>query len=120
MYKQQYTISHTQENVICLSSVGYSPLTLTMMAGEKHIDPVTKMSLCHCTEEDFVLSITSQKANLCTALPTQNTTENNYHLTSTKHNCTSAKCIFNWNTLVTGHQQWIVIFSQSKPFPRSN
>ena len=47
------------------------------MAGEKHIDPVTKMSLCHCTEENFVLSITSQKANLCTVLLTQNTAENN-------------------------------------------
>jgi len=45
MLKQLYIISHTQENAIRLTSVGYSSLTLAMMAGEKHIDPVTNMSL---------------------------------------------------------------------------
>jgi hypothetical protein len=37
MFKQHYIISHTEENAIGLTSVGYSPLTLTLMAREKYI-----------------------------------------------------------------------------------
>jgi hypothetical protein len=64
MFKQQYIISHTEDNAVDLHSMGYSPLTLTMMAREKHINPVTNMSLCHYTEEDFFLSITQAKRQI--------------------------------------------------------
>jgi len=31
-----------------------------------------------------------------------------------KHHCTSAQCIFNWHTLVTGHRQERVVFPQQQ------
>jgi hypothetical protein len=42
-----------------------------------------------------------------------------YYLTRTKHDCTSTKRIFNWNTSVTRPKQWTVAFPQRKPLPRS-
>jgi len=42
-----------------------------------------------------------------------------YYLTRTKHNCTSAKRIFNWKTLVTGHIERNVVSPQLKALPRS-
>ena len=49
--------------------------------------------------------ITSLKPILCTALTTQNATENNcIASTRTKPDCVPAQCICNWNTSVTGHK----------------
>ena len=40
-----------------------------------------------------------------------------YYLTHKKHDYTSATCIFNWNTSVTGHKQEGVGFLQWKKLP---
>ena len=40
-----------------------------------------------------------------------------YYLTYKKHDCTSATCTFNWNTLVTDNKQEGVGFLQSKQLP---
>jgi hypothetical protein len=50
-----------------------------------------------------VLFVTGVKSNLCTALTTQNTIENNC-ITRTKHVFTSSRCAFNWDILVNGHK----------------
>jgi hypothetical protein len=42
------------------------------------------------------------------------------YLTCAELDGTSTKCIFNWNTLVTGHQQGVASFSKYKPLPRSS
>jgi len=42
-----------------------------------------------------------------------------YHLTCTKHDCTSGRWIFNWNTSINGHKQGTVAFAQRKPQSRS-
>jgi len=42
-----------------------------------------------------------------------------YYLTRTKHDCTSVRCVFKWNTLVTGNKQGRVGFPQLKQLPRS-
>jgi hypothetical protein len=54
-----------------------------------------------------------QKSNLETALTKQNTTEYNYYLAHTEHDCTATTCIFNWNTYITGHIQGTVVFPSS-------
>lgn len=43
-----------------------------------------------------------------------------YYLTRTKHDCTSAQRIFNWNiSVVSGHKRGTVAFNQRKPLSRS-
>ena len=42
-----------------------------------------------------------------------------YYRTRIEHDSTSVQCIFNWNTSVIGHKQWIVVFTQRKQPPRS-
>jgi hypothetical protein len=46
--------------------------------------------------------VTSLQSNLCTAL----TTWNSVVTTRTQHDCTSARCIFIWNTTAVRHKQW--------------
>jgi hypothetical protein len=43
-----------------------------------------------------------------------------YYLTCTKHDSTSAQCIFNGNTSVNGHKQRKVGFLKRKPLPKSS
>jgi hypothetical protein len=71
---------------------------------------------CHLSGVSF---ITSLRSNLCTALTTQSTTEKNYYLTRTKHDCTSVLHISNWNTSVTGHKKGRIVFPQRKQLSRS-
>ena len=52
-----------------------------------------------------MLFISSRKSNLCRTVTTQNTTESNCVMSRTKHERTSADCIFKWNTSVTGHKR---------------
>ena len=43
-----------------------------------------------------------------------------YCLTRTKHNSTSAHCIYKWNTPVAGRKEWRVGFPEQKHLPRSS
>jgi hypothetical protein len=63
--------------------------------------------------------ITSLKSNLYTSLIPQNTTEKIYYLTSIKHDCTSAQCVFNRNTMVKVHMKRMAGFPWCKPLPLS-
>jgi hypothetical protein len=78
------------------------------MAREKHIDPVKNMSLYHCTVQDFVLFMTSLTANLCKALPSQNTTENNFIISEAQNTTVLQPNVFLTEThcvLVTNNGQ---------------
>lgn len=61
---------------------------------------------------------TRLKWNLCAAVTAQNTIENNYHVTGTKHVCTSAQCISNGKKSVTSHKQGTAGFPKRK-LPRT-
>jgi hypothetical protein len=63
--------------------------------------------------------VTSLKTNLCTALTTKNTTENKCIVSQAKHSSTSAQCVFNRNTSVTGHKIGRVGLSHRHQTPRS-
>ena len=101
------------------SQRGYSPLTLATTVRGKIYRSCQKhesLSLYHLStgRHLFGVSFTSLKSNLCTALTTQNTTENNYYLTRTLQ-----PNIFNRNTSVTTHNQRTVGFHQRKQLSRS-
>jgi hypothetical protein len=48
--------------------------------------------------------------HLCTTISRWNTTENNCTISRAKHDCTSAWCICNWNTAVTGDREGTIGF----------
>jgi hypothetical protein len=78
------------------------PLTLMTAVGVQHTDAVKNMSLSlhdlrFTGRRLFGISfVTSLKPNLCTALSIQNTAENDFYFTRTKHDCTLAKWMFDW------------------------
>jgi hypothetical protein len=107
---------------------GYSSLTLMSMVGEyiwvmwKTWVSITPWPF-HWSPFVRRFVYNKPKVKLSTALTTQNTTENTanncYFLTRTKHNCTSAQCIFNRNISASDHMQRTVGFPQHKPSSRS-
>ena len=103
-------LSHTKtvyRYSVCMWSFLLKRMQMTCIAwlqplktcGEKRTDPVKKrgsLSLYNLvrltnTGSPFVRCFicNKRKVKLCTALRAQNTTANNFHLTRSKHNCTS-------------------------------
>ena len=110
-------MSFTQENAVDLHGVSKGPVLATTVEGkhcrscQKTWSSVTQWPSFKCRRLWGVPFMTSLKINLCTAVTTQNTTGYNW-ITRTKCDYTSAHCIFNWSTSVTGHTQNTVGFSQ--------
>jgi hypothetical protein len=83
------------------------------------------MTLCHCMTLFPMVSIYSRfvhnkpKVWLMHSCKHAEQYKKNYYFTCTKHNCTSAKCMFNWNTSVSNNKQQKVCFPPPKALSRS-
>ena len=101
-------------------------MQLTFTAGDEYQIVTTAAEKMHITCQkhepltmyDVVYYfITKLKSNICTNLITIEKITVLPH--THKHDCTSTKCIFKWNTSVTSHKWGTFFYTQSKPLPRS-
>jgi len=64
--------------------------------------------------------VTCVVSSLYATLTKQNITQNNFIISTHRtHDCTSAQCIFTWNTSAAGYKEGTIVFPQRIPLPRS-